>query len=328
MPQWNKSTARVLSRLRDFSWPTVQWQPTDREKGCIHRVWVFVGVRLEEYDKNWDFVGAGLPKSEKLALRAGVRERLLTVFDEAAFSEDADEANGALGSFQRQHLLDWGDRLLAAEAANDATAANLATEAPPPPPPPPSAAEAAAASVANESSDEDSTDTDTAISHTIASLPEDTRSTVVAIMERAAAEGYELSDWDKLLRYARNRFVEAAVLNAGDSESYSRAANELGAVNAAWERVMPPAAPSQFDEHDSKSQAGGESVFSFSGLSFVSRGEALQHLHRDMIDNRVSVDTIPGLKKTRSKLQKAARKIRKAGTRGAKKVQSFFTGKR
>ena len=130
MPQWNKSTARVLSRLRDFSWPTVQWQPTDREKGCIHRVWVFVGVRLEEYDKNWDFVGAGLPKSEKLALRAGVRERLLTVFDEAAFSEDADEANGALGSFQRQHLLDWGDRLLAAEAANDATAANLATEAP------------------------------------------------------------------------------------------------------------------------------------------------------------------------------------------------------
>ena len=290
-------------------------------------------MRLKKYDKNWDFVGAGLPKSEKLALRAGVRERLLTVFDEAAFSEDADEANGALGSFQRQHLLDWGDRLLAAEAANDATAANLATEAPPPPPPPPSAAEAAAASVANESSDEDSTDTDTAIRLTIESLPEairltieslpeDTRATVVAIMERAAAEGYELSDWDELLRYARNRFVEAAVLNAGDSESYSRAANELGAVNAAWERVMPPAAPSQFDEHDSKSQAGGESVFSFSGLSFVSRGEALQHLHRDMIDNRVSVDNIPGLKKKKKKkkFKQAGRAIKKSFKKLGKKM--------
>ena len=325
MPKWNKTTARVLTRLRDMSLPTVQWQPTAQEKAAIERVWVFVGVRLEEYKKNWDFVGAGLPKLEKLALRAGVRERLLTVFDEAAFSEDADEANGALGSFQRQHLLDWGDRLLAAEAANDATAANLATEAPPPPPPLPSAAEAAAASVANESSDEDSTDTDTAISLTIASLPEDTRATVVAIMERAAAEGYELSDWDKLLRYARNRFVEAAVLNAGDSESYSRAANELGAVNAAWERVMPPAAPSQFDEHDSKSQAGGESVFSFSGLSFVSRGEALQHLHRDMIDNRVSVDNIPGLKKKKKKKKLPVKKaIAKDFNNFGKKIRKAF----
>ena len=61
-------------------------------------------------------------------------------------------------------------------------------------------------------------------------------------------------------------------------------------------------------------------------LRVAARGA--RHLHRDMINNRVSVDTIPGLKKTRSKLQKAARKIRKAGTRGAKKVQSFFTGKR
>ena len=332
MPKWNKTTARVLTRLRDMSLPTVQWQPTAQEKAAIERVWAFVGVRLEEYKKNWDFVGAGLPKLEKLALRAGVRERLLTVFDEAAFSEDADEANGALGSFQRQHLLDWGDRLLAAEAANDATAANLATEAPPPPPPPPSAAEAAAASVANESSDEDSTDTDTAISHTIASLPEDTRSTVVAIMEGAAAEGYELSDWDELVHYARSRYVEAA--------------GEFGAVDAARDKVLAPAVPddalfdddlSELYENVSRSRSGrdGASVISdfslssrLSGLSFVSQREALRRLHRDMIDNRVSVDTIPGLKKTRSKLQKAARKIRKAGTRGAKKVQSFFTGKR
>ena len=64
-----------------------------------------------------------------------------------------------------------------------------------------------------------------------------------------------------------------------------------------------------------------------SGLSFVSQREALQRLHRDMLENRVRVDTIPGLKKTRSKLQKAVRKIRKWGTRGVKKVKSL-TGTR
>ena len=41
-----------------------------------------------------------------------------------------------------------------------------------------------------------------------------------------------------------------------------------------------------------------------SGLGFVSQREVLRRLHRDMLDNRISVDTIPGLKKTRSKLQR------------------------
>ena len=313
MPQWNKSTARVLSRLRDFSWPTVQWQPTDREKGCIHRVWVFVGVRLEEYDKNWDFVGAGLPKSEKLALREGVRQRLLTVFAEAAFSEDADEANGALGSFQRQNLLDWGDRLLATDAAANAAGPTV--------------------------TDDDSTGLDTAISLVLAKLPEEIRLIVEGIMEEAAAKGYEISDWDELVRYARNRYVEAAA--------------EFGAVDSVLAPALPQDAvqPGPFDddlselyENVSRSRSGrdGASVISdfslssrLSGLSFVSQREALRRLHRDMIDNRVSVGTIPGLKKTKTKLQKAVRKIRKAGTkirkatrRGAEKVQSFFPGKR
>ena len=300
----------MLSRLLKFSLPTVQWQPTDREKGCIHRVWAFVGVRLEEYDKNWDFVGAGLPKSEKLALREGVRQRLLTVFDEAAFSEDGDEANEALGSFQRPHLLDWGDRLLAADAAANAAGPTV--------------------------TDDDSTGIDTAISVVLAKLPEETRLIVEGIVEEAAAKGYEISDWDELVRYARNRYVEAAA--------------EFGAVDAARDAVLPLALPqdaaqpgpfdddlSELYETVSRSRSGrdGGSVISdfslssrLSGLSFVSQREALRRLHRDMIDNRVSVDTIPGLKKTRSKLQKAARKIRKAGTRGAKKVKSFFTGKR
>ena len=306
MPQWNQTTARVLSRLRKFSKKTEQWQPTDREKGCIHRVWVFVGVRLEEYDKNWDFVGAGLPKSEKLALREGVRQRLLTVFAEAAFSEDADEANGALGSFQRQNLLDWGDRLLATDAAANAAGPTV--------------------------TDDDSTGLDTAISLVLAKLPEEIRLIVEGIMEEAAAKGYEISDWDELVRYARNRYVEAAA--------------EFGAVDSVLAPALPQDAvqPGPFDddlselyENVSRSRSGrdGASVISdfslssrLSGLSFVSQREALRRLHRDMLENRVRVDNIPGLKKTRSKLQKAVRKIRKAGTRGAKKVQSFFTGKR
>ena len=308
MPQWNKSTARVLSRLRDFSWPTVQWQPTDREKGCIHRVWVFVGVRLEEYDKNWDFVGAGLPKCEKLALREGVRQRLLTVFAEAAFSEDADEANGALGSFQRQNLLDWGDRLLATDAAANAAGPTV--------------------------TDDDSTGLDTAVSVVLANLPEETRLIVEGIMEEAAAKGYEISDCDELLRYARNRYVEAAA--------------EFGAVDAARDAVLPPALPqdaaqpgpfdddlSELYENVSRSRSGrdGASVISdfslssrLSGLSFVSRREALQRLHRDMLQNRVRVDTIPGLrmKKTKRQLKKVGKVIEKELNSWGKKIGKAF----
>ena len=301
MPQWNKSTARVLSRLLKFSLPTVQWQPTDREKGCIHRVWVFVGVRLEEYDKNWDFVGAGLPKSEKLALRAGVRERLLTVFDEAAFSEDADEANGALGSFQRQHLLDWGDRLLAADAAAHAAGPTV--------------------------TDDDSTGLDTAVSVVLANLPEETRLIVEGIMEEAAAKDYEISDWDELVRYARNRYVEAAA--------------EFGAVDSVLAPALPQdaAQPGPFDddlselyENVSRSRSGrdGASVISdfslssrLSGLSFVSRREALHRLHRDMLENRVCVDNIPGLKMKKKK-KKVKKAIAKELNRWGKKIEKAF----
>ena len=259
-------------------------------------------MTLKKYDKNWDFVGAGLPKSEKLALRAGVRERLLTVFDEAAFSEDADEANGALGSFQRQHLLDWGDRLLATDAAANAAGPTV--------------------------TDDDSTGLDTAISVVLAKLPEETRLIVEGIMEEAAAKGYEISDWDELVRYARNRYVEAAV----DPDRYAAAADELGAVNAARDRIIAPAAPS---ESVSRSRSGrdGASASSdwelcshLSALSFVSEREALQHLHRDMLDDRVSVGTIPGLrmKKTKRQLKKVGKVIEKELNSWGKKIGKAF----
>ena len=337
---WAQTTARVLSHVLMVS-RVAERTITAQDQAAIDKVWAHVGVRRDEYDDS------GQWKKVAPARREGVRQRLVDGFRDAFRASGPDRlgrsdaprtaflpggrasrAGQARREFKRAHLLDWGNRLLAAEAANDATAANLATEAPLPPPPPPSAAEAAAASVANESSDEDSTDPDTAISLTIASLPEDTRATVEGIVERAAAAGYELSDWDELVHYARNRYVEAA--------------GEFGAVDAARDKVLAPAVPddapfdddlSELYENVSRSRSGrdGASVITdfslssrLSGLSFVSQREALRRLHRDMIDNRVSVDTIPGLKKTRSKLQKAARKIRKAG----KKFQSFFTGKR
>ena len=322
---WAQTTARVLSHLRMLS-RTGEPNITAQDKAAIDKVWAFVGVRIEEYDSS------GHWKKVAPARREGVRQRLLDGFRDAFRAADPDElgrsdaprtaflpggrasrAGQARREFKRAHLLDWGNRLLAAEAANVA----------PPPPPPPSAAEAAAASVANESSDEDSTDPDTAISLTIASLPEDTRATVEGIVERAAAAGYELSDWDELLRYARNRYVEAAV----DPDRYVEAADELGAVNAARDRIIAEAAPS---ESVSRSRSGRESVMSDSSmlsrlleLSLDSEREALRYLHCDLLKDRVRVDTIPGLKRKKKK-KKVKKAIAKELNRWGKKIEKAF----
>ena len=316
---WAQTTARVLSHLRMLS-RTGEPNITAQDKAAIDKVWASVGVRIDAYDKS------GQWRKVAPERREGVRQRLLDGFRDAFRASDPDglgrtdapraafRDKRALREFKRAHLLDWGNRLLAAEAANVA----------PPPPPPPSAAEAAAASVANESSDEDSTDPDT-ISPTIASLPEDTRATVVAIMERAAAEGYELSDWDELLRYARNRYVEAAV----DPDRYVEAADELGAVNAARDRIIAKAAPS---ESVSRSRSGrdGASVNSDSSLfsrllelSLDSEREALRYLHRDLLDNQVSVAKIPGLKMKKKK-KKVKKAIAKELNRWGKKIEKAF----
>ena len=335
---WAQTTARVLSHVLMVS-RVAERTITAQDQAAIDKVWAHVGVRRDEYDDS------GQWKKVAPARREGVRQRLVDGYRDAFRASDPDRlgrsdaprtaflpggrasrAGQARREFKRAHLLDWGNRLLAAEAANDATAANVATEAPPPlPPPPPSAAEAVAASVANESSDEDSTDPDTAISLTIASLPEDIRSTVEGIMERAAAAGYELSDWDELLRYARNRYVEAAV----DPDRYAAAADELGAVNAARDRIIAPAAPS---ESVSRSRSGrdGASANSdwelcshLSALSFVSEREALQQLHHAMLDDRVRVDNIPGLKMKKKK-KKVKKAIAKELNRWGKKIEKAF----
>ena len=318
---WAQTTARVLSHVLMVS-RVAERTITAQDQAAIDKVWAHVGVRRDEYDDS------GQWKKVAPVRREGVRLRLLDGWRDAFRASDPDglgrtdvaraafRDKRALREFRRAHLLGWGNRLLAAEAANVAP--------PPPPPPPASAAEAAAASVANESSDEDSTDPDT-ISPTIASLPEDTRATVVAIMERAAAEGYELSDWDELLRYARNRYVEAAV----DPDRYVEAADELGAVNAARDRIIAKAAPS---ESVSRSRSGrdGASVMSDSSLfsrllelSLDSEREALRYLHRDLLDNQVSVAKIPGLKMKKKK-KKVKKAIAKELNRWGKKIEKAF----
>ena len=134
---WTQTTARVLSHLRMLSRigePNI----TAQDKAAIDRVWAFVGVRIiEEYDSK------GHWKKVAPARREGVRQRLLDGLRDAFRALDPDGTDGlgrtdvartafrdkrALRRFRRAHLLDWGNRLLAAEAAN---------VAPPPPPPPP-----------------------------------------------------------------------------------------------------------------------------------------------------------------------------------------------
>ena len=301
---WKSDEVPVLNRLREVSRSTVQWEPNGQEQAAIDKVWSFVGVEIGEYgssERPWTGVERGRREGVRQRFAAAVRDG----FIDAAFLRGGRAARDA---FIRDHLLDWGDRLLAADAA------------------------AAAANAAGPTvTDDDSTGLDTAISLVLAKLPEETRLIVEGIAEEAAAKGYEISDWDELVRYARTRYVEAAA--------------EFGAVDSVLAPALPDAAqPGPFDddlselyENVSRSRSGrdGASVISdfslssrLSGLSFVSQREALLRLHRDMIDNRVSVDTIPGLKKTRSKLQKAVRKIRKAGTRLVKKVQNSLPGKR
>ena len=303
---WKSDEVPVLNRLREVSRSTVQWEPNGQEQAAIDKVWSFVGVEIGEYGSSenpWTGVERGRREGVRQRFAAAVRDG----FIDAAFLRGGRAARDA---FIRDHLLDWGDRLLAADAA------------------------AAAANAAGPTvTDDDSTGLDTAISLVLAKLPEETRLIVEGIMEEAAAKGYEISDCDELLRYARNRYVEAAA--------------EFGAVDSVLAPALPQDAvqPGPFDddlselyENVSRSRSGrdGASVISdfslssrLSGLSFVSQREALRRLHRDMLENRVRVDNIPGLKKTRSKLQKAVRKIRKAGTRAVKKVQrSFFTDKR
>ena len=294
---WKSDEVPVLNRLREVSRSTVQWEPNGQEQAAIDKVWSFVGVEIGEYGSSenpWTGVERGRREGVRQRFAAAVRDG----FIDAAFLRGGRAARDA---FIRDHLLDWGDRLLAADAAAHAAGPTV--------------------------TDDDSTGLDTAVSVVLANLPEETRLIVEGIMEEAAAKGYEISDWDELVRYARNRYVEAAA--------------EFGAVDSVLAPALPQdaAQPGPFDddlselyENVSRSRSGrdGASVISdfslssrLSGLSFVSQREALQRLHRDMLENRVRVDNIPGLKKKKKK-KKVKKAIAKELNRWGKKIEKAF----
>ena len=141
---WAQTTARVLSHVLMVS-RVAERTITAQDQAAIDKVWAHVGVRRDEYDDS------GQWKKVAPARREGVRQRLLDGWRDAFRASDPDRlgrtdvaraaflpggrasrAGQARREFKRAHLLDWGNRLLAAEAANVAP--------PPPPPPPPSAA--------------------------------------------------------------------------------------------------------------------------------------------------------------------------------------------
>ena len=294
---WKSDEVPVLNRLREVSRSTVQWEPNGQEQAAIDKVWSFVGVEIGEYGSSenpWTGVERGRREGVRQRFAAAVRDG----FIDAAFLRGGRAARDA---FIREHLLDWGDRLLAADAAAHPAGPTV--------------------------TDDDSTGLDTAISVVLAKLPEETRLIVEGIMEEAAANDYEISDWDELVRYARNRYVEAAA--------------EFGAVDSVLAPALPQdaAQPGPFDddlselyENVSRSRSGrdGASVISdfslssrLSGLSFVSRREALQRLHRDMLDDRVRVNNIPGLKMKKKK-KKVKKAIAKELNRWGKKIEKAF----
>ena len=61
-------------------------------------------------------------------------------------------------------------------------------------------------------------------------------------------------------------------------------------------------------------------------LSLDSEREALRYLHRDLLDDRVRVDTIPGLrmKKTKRQLKKVGKVIEKELNSWGKKIEKAF----
>ena len=107
---WARTTARVLSHLREKS---RIGERTVTDQAAIDKVWAFVGVRIDEYDRS------GQWKNVAGDRREGVRQRLHDGFTDEAFLPDG---HAARKRFMRADLLKWGERILAAEEAEPTTA--------------------------------------------------------------------------------------------------------------------------------------------------------------------------------------------------------------
>ena len=110
---WARTTARVLSHLREKS---RVGERTVTDQAAIDKVWAFVGVRIDEYDRS------GQWKNVAGDRREGVRQRLHDGFTDEAFLPDG---HAARKRFMRADLLKWGDRLLAEAAAKAAADVTL-----------------------------------------------------------------------------------------------------------------------------------------------------------------------------------------------------------
>ena len=118
---WARTTARVLSHLREKS-RIGERTVRDQDQAAIDKVWAFVGVRIDEYDRSGQCAKVAPERRE------GVRQRLHDGFlDDAAFLPDG---HAARKRFMRADLLKWGNRLLAAKAVEARSTADPTTAGP------------------------------------------------------------------------------------------------------------------------------------------------------------------------------------------------------
>ena len=127
MPDWGTTTARVLCRLRIVTL-AARKKATEQQIAAINRVWEFVEVEINEYNKDMSGQWRSVNGKDR---RKRVRQQLRTRFSEEAFL-DNESGKRARKKFTRTHLLAWGEQLLnPADAAANKTmaAANAPTSA-------------------------------------------------------------------------------------------------------------------------------------------------------------------------------------------------------
>ena len=213
---WARTTARVLSHLREKS-RIGERTVRDQDQAAIDKVWAFVGVRIDEYDRSGQWAKVAPERRE------GVRQRLHDGFlDDAAFLPDG---HAARKRFMRADLLKWGDRLLAEEAAK--AAANAALYSFRVPFNSDAAAEAAAAILPPEAPPRAAAHSDI----TMTSMPEET-SLLLEGLERLSARSRSDRLNDTFSEISLNSRLSNAIANDPsllDREPLSRATLEVEA---------------------------------------------------------------------------------------------------
>ena len=218
MPDWGTTTARVLCRLRFVTLAALK-HSTEQQRAAINRVWEFVEVEINEYNKDMSGQWRSVNGKDR---REGVRQRLHDGFTDEAFLPDG---HAARKRFMRADLLKWGDRLLAEAAAK--TAADAALYSFRVPFNSDAAAEAAAAILPPEAPPRAAAYSDI----TMASMPEET-SLLLEGLERLSARSRSDRLNDTFSEISLNSRLSNAIANDPsllDREPLSRATLEVEA---------------------------------------------------------------------------------------------------